>query len=463
MITVLKGDRQIMVRNRIRSIQRSGHGFGGCVAVFAVCVSMLFSCFAVPVQAQTAQYLYSTYQDRIYQIRLIELASGSKASIGSGFQVAADGLIATNYHVISGAVYDPEKYRMEFIDHEGNSGALELVDIDVIHDLALVKHKESARQTFLKLSAQAMIQGQDVFSIGNPRDLGMTVVKGTYNGLLEHSYYNRILFSGSINPGMSGGPALNDRGEVIGINVATAGNQLSFLVPVAQLAHLMERQGADGQAKKSYKETIHEQLLLNQERQIKTLLDTEWPTIRIGDAIVAGEMTHFTRCWGGSNDKERDRLENPAKYSLFYTQCFSEDKLFLTDNLATGIVNYEFYWLDSDELNIWQFYSRYQESFGGASPVNKTSEEHVSNFTCHNDFVGSKNPSGKPKQIVWKTVVCARQYKDYPKIYDLMFIAAAVGEGKKGLISHFAISGIDKPLGLQFVKKFLEHVQWKSS
>ena len=44
--------------------------------------------------------------------------------------------------------------------------------------------------------------------MGNPLDLGFTIVEGTYNGFVEKSYNPRMHFTGAINPGMSGGPAV---------------------------------------------------------------------------------------------------------------------------------------------------------------------------------------------------------------------------------------------------------------
>ena len=55
--------------------------------------------------------------------------------------------------------------------------------------------------------------------MGNPHDLGMTIIEGTYNGLIQTSRFQKILFSGSLNSGMSGGPAMDDKGRVIGVGV----------------------------------------------------------------------------------------------------------------------------------------------------------------------------------------------------------------------------------------------------
>src|SRR5260370_17484180 len=78
--------------------------------------------------------------------------------------------------------------------------------------------------------------------MGNPLDLGFTIIEGTYNGLVERSYNDRVHFSGALNPGMSGGPTVNGEGLVVGINVATrrGGQLVSFLVPARFAAALLQ-------------------------------------------------------------------------------------------------------------------------------------------------------------------------------------------------------------------------------
>ena len=210
--------------------------------ISASLLAILFLLTSVQLRADavTAESLYRDLQDRIFQIQVIDQISNKKSSIGSGFLLNAEGLIATNYHVVSEFILAPEKYRIEYLDHLGQSGVLSIQYIDVIHDLALVKG-EVASQGYLELSERQLSKGAQIYAIGNPHDLGMSIIEGTYNGLLEKSQYQKILFSGSLNPGMSGGPALDEAGKVIGVNVSTAGNDLSFLVPAKYLQALVIR------------------------------------------------------------------------------------------------------------------------------------------------------------------------------------------------------------------------------
>ena len=119
-------------------------------------------------------------------------------------------------------------------------GDLQLVDFDVISDLAVLQHPQPS-EDFFKISDSTLDKGDIAYALGNPGDWGVIMVPGPTNGTVEHSYEDRVLFSGSLNPGMSGGPSLNGHGELIGVNVATAGSQLSFLVPVDKVVRLLAR------------------------------------------------------------------------------------------------------------------------------------------------------------------------------------------------------------------------------
>jgi S1-C subfamily serine protease len=187
--------------------------------------------------AATAE-VFSRYANRVIKVQVVESTSGAKATIGSGFFVTADGYIVTNYHVISSLINTPERYRAELIEPVGATLPASLAAFDVINDLAVLKSGLRGRPHF-EVGPFQIAQGTRLFSLGHPRDLGLSIVEGTYNGLLLHTLYPRIHLTASLNPGMSGGPTIDDAGHVIGINVSTEGNQVSFLVPVDRAAELL--------------------------------------------------------------------------------------------------------------------------------------------------------------------------------------------------------------------------------
>src|SRR5712691_3700532 len=199
-----------------------------------------------PAVSSTAEAVYAGARPRLLQIRTLVDTAGRQASLGSGFVISADGFALTNYHVVSQYVLEPQTYRLEYVAADGTSGSLKVHAIDVPNDLAVLRLDRKGLPYFQfepRAIDGAMPKGERLFAMGNPLDIGFTIVEGTYNGLVEKSYNERIHFTGALNPGMSGGPTVNAAGQVVGVNVAKRwGSELvSFLVPGHFAVTLLER------------------------------------------------------------------------------------------------------------------------------------------------------------------------------------------------------------------------------
>jgi S1-C subfamily serine protease len=135
-------------------------------------------------------------------------------------------------------------FYISYTGKDGQAGELKLLGLDVVRDLALLGAEQRVGEP-IRMSPLPP-RGAPIFAMGNPLDLGLSIAVGTNGGILNQTDDSRILFSGSLNPGMSGGPTFNDQGEAIGINVATARNDISFIVPSRFLTDLIE-QSASGE------------------------------------------------------------------------------------------------------------------------------------------------------------------------------------------------------------------------
>src|SRR5258708_2793879 len=123
--------------------------------------------------AENAESVFAAVKDRIVQVRLIDQAGNAKNALGSGFVIADGGRIISNYHVVSGLVNHPGRFRAEYLAQNGDIGKLALLDIDVVHDLALLRADGFAPAPFA-LRAEAPAMGVRLYSLGNPLDLGLT-------------------------------------------------------------------------------------------------------------------------------------------------------------------------------------------------------------------------------------------------------------------------------------------------
>ena len=405
-------------------------------------------------QSDSAQALFADNKSGILQIRIIDITSGSKSAIGSGFVVKDTGLIATNFHVVQMAASKPEQYRIEYLTASGVANSLTLVDVDVINDLALVQAAGQITPVLPLAAAEPPI-GVPVYALGNPLDLGMTVVPGTYNGINQTSYHPRVHFTGSLNSGMSGGPTLNQAGEVVGINVSTAGNQVSFLVPVTALQNLISEHQLRGQGVENIRQRIGQQLIADQQKKFAQLLALDWPTIALGEALVVNELSPFFRCWGGSNSSsDKAQLLNADR------TCRSEDNIYLNAKFNSGVIEHQFFWLEADKLNQLQFYAYYQRLFSDFAPGNKAREKDVGDYQCDSEFVAMKNVDAQPERKT-KAVFCARAYKDYPQLYDVLFLQGTVDDSRAAFISHFTLAGVSRENAKAYARKFMEVAQWQ--
>jgi len=405
---------------------------------------------SVSFAQEQAEKIFEKLTPSLYQIRLIDKASGEKSSIGSGFQISDNGIIATNYHVISSFARHPKKYRIEYLDNLGNKGVLTLKSVDVINDLALVKREVSAPMSFFELSQKSPHKGEKLFSLGNPHDLGMIVVPGTYNGLKKESFNERIHFTGSINSGMSGGPVVNNDSQVVGINVATSGNQIGFLVPHDKLINLFNN------FKESPPETIEvqmtQQLMANQDKLMHKLLTSTWQSKPLGNqGIIPIIDVPFIRCWGESNADKTDALILTA-----VANCSLDENTYISSKFFTGSVEIEFRYMKAKNIGSMKFYHLYEQQIARAGAGNRAGKDDVTEYQCHHDLVTPEN-----KTITNKSILCTRAYKKFPELFDVLYLGASIDKNQQALVSHFTIAGINKENALAFTNKFMEAVSWK--
>lgn len=155
--------------------------------------------------------------------------------LGSGFLIEADGHVVTNNHVIGDAD------RIVVTLNEGRELSATVVGRDARTDLALLKVNENRPLPFVRFADHGPQVGDWVVAVGSPFGLGNTVTAGIVSAHgrsvgAEGPYEGFLQIDAPINPGSSGGPAFNLRGEVVGVNTAiftpSGGNVgIGFAVP----------------------------------------------------------------------------------------------------------------------------------------------------------------------------------------------------------------------------------------
>lgn len=153
---------------------------------------------------------------------------------GSGFIISADGLILTNHHVVDGA----DEIKVRLTDNREFTG--KVLGSDAKTDIAVVKIEAKDLPYLTMGNSDELKVGEWVAAIGSPFGLDNTVTAGIVSAksrkLPSDQYVPFIQTDVAVNPGNSGGPLFNMKGEVVGINsqiFSTSGGfmGLSFAIP----------------------------------------------------------------------------------------------------------------------------------------------------------------------------------------------------------------------------------------
>jgi serine protease Do len=414
---------------------------------------------AVPVSA-TAERIYADARPSLLQVRTMVDAAGRQSSIGSGFLVGADGLAITNYHVVSQYALEPRTYRLEYKRPDGSEGTLALVAVDVADDLAVVRvdGRDLPHLDFDPRAVRSGLErGERAYAIGNPLDLGFTIVEGTWNGLVERSYTDRVHFTGAINPGMSGGPAVDAAGHVVGVNVAKRldGDLVSFLVPAAKAAALVERARAQPPlALDDARKEIGAQLVAWQAGFNGALVGKGWRTRPFGPyAAPESEAPWFT-CWAQTNAEQTPR----PRAQVDAETCSTEGSLFVAEDMQTGSIQFSHAYVRAVDLNAFQF-----AAFVGSLPMMRTaamtntwSRRRDTPPECRQSFVAG---AAGPSPDVFATR-CARAYRDFDGLYDVALTTVTQDRPREALVSKLVLEGTSYANAIEVARRYLGGIAW---
>ncbi|MBO5968253.1 MAG: trypsin-like peptidase domain-containing protein [Clostridia bacterium] len=219
--------------------------FAVCFALLAVLLITGFGTDKNVVQVPTNGASLADLVDSVIDsVVTVVVAKDGGTGFGSGFVYTDDGYIITNYHVIDKAK------SIKVMCTDGRELPAELIDGDELSDVAVILVRNLGLSPLAIGDSDALRVGEDVIAIGTPvdTDYAGTVTKGIVSGtkrtvrvyessgLLEKTM-EMIQTDTTLNHGNSGGPLLNMRGEVVGINTmkyyaSDAGDTLYFSIQI---------------------------------------------------------------------------------------------------------------------------------------------------------------------------------------------------------------------------------------
>jgi len=398
---------------------------------------------ALPEPSSAAQDLYESARGDLLQIRMLLKNGRTQSTVGSGFLVGTSNLALTNYHVVSQMALDPAIYTAEYIDTDGNTGPVELMAVDVLHDLAVVRINRNG-SGFFKVPEQPvrLRQGQRLYSLGNPLDLGFAISEGAYNGVLTRSFYDRLIFSGPINSGMSGGPSVTASGTVAGINVSRRrdGESVSFLVPVKHAQELLRKVAEQAAPPGDFNPLIGKQLLAHQGSMVDKLLEEPLTLKGMGQYLVPVRESGEVRCWGRSNARG-------AVYSVDAMNCVMQSAVFVSDVQQTGNVAMSHQYIRSGTMDPMRFATLASDSFQ-VNDLGSTGDPRLTKPFCTERFVHTRS-------LPMRAVTCVRAYRKFEGLYNFTLLTASTDASQSSLQSRLDVSGVSYENGLRVTRAYL--------
>ena len=197
-----------------------------CAAVFLA----IFAFVAVPVPADEAHSPEALLDQVMLSIVAIRVDTPAGVSAGTGFVVDPSGVIVTNLHVIEGATRAAIKL------HSGEQYTqVRVTSFDENRDLAILRISGFELPSLSLGNSDNVKVGATVYAIGNPLGLEESVTKGIVSSVRVGKDGTKIIQTDSaVSPGNSGGPLIDEDGQVVGVVTfkVSGGENLNFAVPI---------------------------------------------------------------------------------------------------------------------------------------------------------------------------------------------------------------------------------------
>jgi hypothetical protein len=258
---------------------------------------------------------------------------------------------------------------------------------------------------------------------------------------------------------MSGGPALDEQGRLIGVNVAARrdGEQVSFLVPAAPVRALIER-GRSGKplGTPAWGE-ITRQLLAHEAVLTERFIAQPWRGAGHERYAIPVPQETFMRCWGrGSTQAERGLQFERG-------DCEMDSRIFINGSLLTGFLTVRHESYDGSKLGALRFADRYSASF--RNEFMGRDDRHLTAPQCVERQI--ENPpravgetAGGAAGLPLKAVICLRAYKKLEGLHDLSVLVATLDSSQSGAQGRFDARGVSFASAQKLAQHYLNGFAW---
>jgi len=278
----------------------------------------------------------------------------SNSGLGSGVVISADGRILTCYHVIKGAV------RADVGLADGRwFNVVKLESYDPEHDWAVININAAGLKP-VKLTTKLPQVGEQVFTIGNPQGLSWSMASGIVSSndrLLNGNNYLQI--TAPVNPGNSGGPLFNRKGEMVGIvNMKLSDSEgLNFAIPYKTVVENKDNVLVfNAPLEEVFSPEAYQERIDNAVNELNNQEVDYLNPLMIGD-IDFGRVTYENGIWDDDSGQTHYGIDIVVDYQQFLSiygshldeQGFDESMTFFSSTLVKFLSDY----FGIPEMEIW--------------------------------------------------------------------------------------------------------------
>jgi hypothetical protein len=403
---------------------------------------------AFGVEGRAHEAAYERLKESVVTVEVLPLAGEAKSVLGSGY-VVAPGRIVTNYHVVGSYIQRPGRFGLR-VKHVGGTYPAKLLTFDLINDLALLETPLSAAP--LELAADTGRAGAPVIAFGNPEGLGLSLVEGIFNGFADKGFVERMLLSMPLNSGMSGGPILNARRQVVGTNVSVAwrANSLSFGVPVSAV-HALLRTAPVATDEEALSADVNRQLALLDERArtraVQPFAEKRHALMPLGGALVPRPPAAF-ECWNQARQEAREEVRKTSySCNLQFTPALEE-----VGEVASLEVLVEHFASRASDYGFYGGLSAHAPQHVGLQP-RPPGNGVLSPPECRNDRV-------RTAHLAWKVTTCSYAYVRHPGLGYFALAATSVSRPREAVYVALHGRGVSSETFLSLSRSLLADIRW---
>ncbi len=415
------------------------------VGCFALVCLPLAGLAALPA----SQVLFERTRPSVVEVLTKTRGNQGIAAAASGFLVHQSNWLVTNYHAVTEAIFEPEEHDLGVVTHDRQRIAAQVIAVDVRHDLALLQLQTPLRAPVLVLREQWPAKGETGYSMGKPGQYQHSIVGGTFNGVIDETTTPQLVFSGAINPGMSGGPTLDAQGRVVGINVAssTENQLLGLAVPAQALGALLRR--TSGQAipdNAALRRDIAQQFAAYGQVQLAQMDQARHPVRQLGPFRVQGDLAAEKEC------QTARQQQTERNYRQLQQRCDSPSGLYIMPKQYAGQMVSGAFWLQGKDL--------------GSFAMSRVVERRLNDLRHVHD---EDSPPGRwhcseqrlrgPGEVPIQVHACRRGIEKLPGLSDFRFRYTPLLGGRDALVVAIGLSGYDNTTAQAVLRRSIAALQ----